>query len=413
MTDKAPLGAAEYDVVIVGGGLVGASLACALSGHDLRIAVVEALPPRSQNQPSYDDRTLALALASVNIFSMLDVWPDLSENATAIRQVHVSSAGQLGMLRLSADELGVPALGYVAQAREVGGALYRSLERLPDCELICPATVRNLHDGVSHTEVEIETDSGVRKLPSKLVVAADGAQSVVRDLRDISFDVHDYGQSAIIANITPQDFHNNRAFERFTPTGQLAMLPHEGRRCGLVWVLPEDQAESWLECSDDEFLAEVQNRFGYRLGHLGKLGKRASYPLRMGQPAADTAYRTVLVGNAAHTIHPVAAQGFNLGLRDVALLAERLIGARRLGLDLGDSEIAAAYSASRRVDQQSMMTLTDGLVRVFTHPSGLVRAGRSIGLLGMSLSRSARRSIARRTMGFAGQVPALARRQQL
>lgn len=405
----------SYDVVIVGGGLVGASLACALSGYGLSIGVVEAVSPRAATQPSYDDRTLALALASVRIFDALGIWARLSNRATAISQVHVSSQGQLGMTRFSAAEMGVEALGYVAEAREVGQALYGQLADLPDCDLYCPARVVSLQDHDDRVELilEQETESTTTTISSKLLVAADGARSMIREFRQISFDVHDYGQIALIANVTPQIAHANCAFERFTPSGQLALLPHVGRRCGLVWVLPGDEAQSWLDCSDRAFLAEVQQRFGFRLGHLQKLGVRASYPLAMGKPQTDIAFRTILIGNAAHTIHPVAAQGFNLGLRDVALLAEHLVGAVRDGADLGEENLCRAYSESRAADQRGMMQLTDGLVRVFTHPSGLVRAGRSLGLLGMAVSPSARRRLARRTMGYAGMVPRLARQKSL
>lgn len=403
----------SYDVVIVGGGLVGASLACALSGHGLTIGVVEAVSPRAGSQPSYDDRTLALALASVRIFDALGVWSHLRDRATAIDQVHVSSQGQWGMTRFTAAEMGVEALGYVAEAREVGRALYDRLADLPDCELRCPARVTALRDEADHVELDLEQDSETSSIRCRLVVAADGAQSMIRDLRHIAFEVHDYNQVALIANVTPQLSHANCAYERFTPTGQLAVLPHVGRRCGLVWVLPAEQAQDWLACEEAEFLSEVQKRFGFRLGYFQRLGTRASYPLRMGKPETDIGYRTILIGNAAHTVHPVAAQGFNLGLRDVALLAENLVAAARNGTDLGEARLCQDYSQARARDQQGMMQLTDGLVRVFTHPSGLVRAGRSLGLLGMAMSPTARRQLARRTMGFAGTVPRLAREKSL
>ena len=287
------------------------------------------------------------------------------------------------------------------------------LADLPDCDLRCPARVVALRDEHDHVELDLDEGGESSTVRSRLLVAADGAQSMIRDLRQIAFDVHDYEQVALIANVTPQLPHANCAYERFTPTGQLAVLPHVGRRCGLVWVLPETQAQTWLACDDEAFLAEFQKRFGFRLGYFQKLGVRASYPLRMGKPLTDIGYRTILIGNAAHTIHPVAAQGFNLGLRDVALLAEHLVAAARVGADLGEEQLCESYSRTRAADQQGMMQLTDGLVRVFTHPSGLVRAGRSLGLLGMAVSPTARRQLARRTMGYAGTVPRLAREKSL
>ncbi len=399
----------EYDVAIVGGGLVGASLGCALSGHGMRIALLERVPPRAPTQPSYDDRTLALALASQRIFEGIGLWPGLADGVTAIREVHVSNRGRFGAVRIRATDFDLPALGYVAEARVIGAAVAGVLPRLDDVELQAPCEVMSLEPREDAVLVGTRTEAGRRSLSARLVVGADGTASTVRALLGLACEEHDYRQTAVIANVTPAQAHRGRAFERLTESGPVALLPHVGARCGVVWVSARADAKKLLQLDDAAFLGALQRRFGYRLGRFTRLGRRASYPLTRLYVPEPRASRCLLIGNAAHTIHPIAAQGFNLGLRDVAVLAELLVEAHGSGADLGSADLLSAYQTWREPDQRRMLAFTDGLVRLFAQEFLPLRVLRGAGLVALDALPGLRRALARRTMGFGGRVPLLAR----
>jgi 2-octaprenyl-6-methoxyphenol hydroxylase len=403
----------QFDLIIVGGGLVGASMACALSGHGLSIAVIEAVPLRETSQPSYDDRTLALSLASSRIFSAIGLWPGVKQGVTPIEQINISNRGHFGGARISARELEVPALGYVAEGRLIGQAVRERLPQCSDVTLFCPMQVISIECTTGAARVAVKGEEGSRTVEGRLLIGADGAQSMVRDVLGLSTTGHDYQQTAIIANVTPEISHRNRAFERFTRTGPLAVLPHVGDRCGIVWSVASEDAESVLALDDDVFLEGLQERFGYRLGRLGKLGRRSAYPLRLLFAREQYAQRGVIIGNAAHAIHPISAQGFNLGLRDVAVLAELLVAAHRAGEDLGSSELLERYQVWRRPDHERMIRYTDSLVRIFAQPWLPVRMLRGLGLAAFDLAPPVKRALSRRTMGFGGRVPRLAQGQTL
>ncbi len=401
--------AIDHDVVIVGGGLVGASLACALSGHGLKLALVERIALTAPSQPSYDDRSLALSRASCNIFRNLGLWEKLNDDVTPIREVIVSARGQFGLTRIRADELGVSELGHVVAGRVIGAAMHQTLPELEDLTLYCPAEVTALaqqKDRVSLNLKQVEADS---TLSARLVVAADGADSPLRGMLGLAAKSHDYRQNAIIANVTPEHDHRGRAFERFTPTGPMAMLPHVGKRCGLVWTCRSDQLDELMALGDEEFIRRLQREFGYRLGRIHRIGKRASYSLRLVHATEQVAGRALIMGNAAHAIHPVSAQGFNLGLRDVATLAELLLQQHSENGDIADAGLLARYQQLRRPDQEGIINYTDGLVRLFAQPFGPIRVLRSLALVATELASPLKQELARRTMGFGGHVPALAR----
>ena len=399
----------DYDLIIVGGGMVGASLACALGGCGLRIAVVEAVPLRAASQPSYDDRSIALAYGSRRIFSAMGLWEGLAASVTPIRKIHVSDRGHFGMLRMDAARHGYDALGYVVENRELGKLFAARLKALDNVDLLCPAELEGLETDTGRACVQIAMEGGKRQLTARLLVGADGGRSQVRELADIGTRRWDYGQCAVIANVTPGRPHRGVAYERFTDSGPLAMLPMSDNRCSLVWTVNQGEEEALLALDDASFLARLQARFGYRLGELRKTGRRSAYPLALVMAESADTPRLALIGNAAHTLHPVAGQGFNLGIRDVAVLAEVIAQARLAGGDIGAARVLRRYNAWRRADQNRVARLTDGLVRLFSATLPPVVVGRNLGLLVLDRMAPAKRLMMRQAMGLAGRLPRLAR----
>jgi 2-octaprenyl-6-methoxyphenol hydroxylase len=397
---------ADFDIVIAGGGMVGASLALALGALPLRTLVVEATPPDDAAQPSYDDRATAIAESSRRILAGIGCWPELVAAAAPIREVHVSERGAFGVTRLRAAEHGLASFGHVVENRALGKALWRRLKFQAGVTLRVPARVTGLAQDEDGVTVTLDAgDGGTTSLRARLLVAADGARSPTRALAGIEHETRDYHQVAVIANISPAEDHGGTAFERFTPSGPLAVLPLTRGRATIVWTLPPQRAATVMALEDDAFLAELQRAFGYRLGILRKAGRRASYPLSLVQARAWHAGRVVLAGNAAHGIHPVAGQGFNLGLRDAAALAELV--ARHAG-DPGQAAILEEYAEWREADRARTVRDTDSLVQVFTSELATLRAGRRLGLVGLDLLPPARAMLARRGMGLAGRLPRLA-----
>jgi 2-octaprenyl-6-methoxyphenol hydroxylase len=400
----------EFDIVIVGGGLVGASLACALGNTEFRIAVIEAVPPGDPGQPSYDDRTIALAYSSRRIFEAIGVWDDIVHRSVCpIEHIHISDRGRFGFTRLHASDMQIEALGYVAETRALGAALYERMAEYSNVELICPASVREMQPGPESSGIVLEHDGAERRLGARLLVAADGGNSVVRRAAGIAADRRAYGQTAVVANVTPGRPHRNTAYERFTRSGPLAILPMSADRCAVVWSVGESEVEAMLQWSDEEYLRRLQERFGDRLGTFSRAGKRVAYPLALTRVAEIVGPRLVLVGNAAHTVHPVAGQGFNLGLRDVATLAQVLVDARGDGEDIGDAQVLRRYADWRTRDNRRVASFTDGLIQIFSNDFPPLAVMRNLGLAAVDLLPSVKRMFIRRTSGLNGRLPRLAR----
>jgi 2-octaprenyl-6-methoxyphenol hydroxylase len=400
----------EFDVAIAGGGLVGASLALALAPLGLRVALVEAVAPGSVEHPSFDERTTALANGTVRIFRSLDVWRHMQREATAIRRIHVSEQGRFGVARIDAAEQGLDALGYVLPNRVIGAALWEGLRRVSGVETFAPAKVTATGLVGDRRTLGIERDGETLEIEARLVVAADGARSVIREQSGVAAEHWEYGQTAIIATLTTQRFHDHVAYERFTPDGPIAVLPLADGRCGIVWTRRPEEAVRTLALSDDEFLVELQSAFGYRLGRLLRIGTRYSYPLALSRSKRHVAPRLAIVGNAAQSLHPIAGQGFNLGLRDAASLAEVIADAMAAGVtDVGDEATLRAYASWRDEDRQRIVAFTDGLVRLFGSPLGPLRGLRSMGLLAFDAFPPAKAAMARLSVGAAGRIPRLAR----
>ncbi len=401
----------KVDVAIVGGGMVGASLAAALLPLELSVALIEAVPYDGAAQPSFDERTTALSNGSRRILDAIGVWADVEAAATPIRRIHVSDRGRFGFARIDSAELGLAALGYVVPNRALGAALWRSIERGPSPQVYCPAKLETVACMADAVELRLTNRDGApTRVEAQLVVAADGAHSAVRKAAGIGIETRDYDQSAIITTVLPQRYHDEVAYERFTESGPLALLPLADGRCTLVLTVRRTAVESMLGASDAEFLREVQDRFGFRLGRFLKAGHRVAYPLALTQARATSGARCAIVGNAAQSLHPVAGMGFNLGLRDVACLAELLAqrGAAE-GRDFGDPALLSSYDEWRRSDRRAITRFTDGLVRLFANPLPSVRCARNLGLLAFDLLPPAKRTLSALSTGALGRVPKLAR----
>jgi len=393
----------QIDVAIIGGGMVGASLAVGLAGTGVSTLLVEGTAPGSKIQPSFDDRTTALGNASRRIFQSLGVWERLAPEAAAIRTIHVSDAGRFGFARLSAAEQGIDAFGYVIPNRVIGAALWEKLQGAKDVLLRVPARPE---------QVEISTDAvtfrvGDESVSARLVVAADGAHSVVRAAAGIEADVEDYDQIAIVANVAADRPHDGTAYERFTESGPLAVLPLHDGSFGVVWTCTPARAAEVLSYDNNTYLRELQERFGWRAGRLVRAGVRASYPLKLTRAATTVTARTVLIGNAAQALHPVAGQGFNLGLRDAAMLAEVIVGAG--AVNVGSPELLRQFAAWRETDRRGVVRFTDSLVKMFASTRPGVGTFRNLGLLLFDLSPQAKSALSRVSAGFGGPTPRLAR----
>ncbi len=404
----------DYDILIVGGGMVGATMAYALSPLPLRIGVIEVVPFRSASQPSYDDRAIALAYGSAKIFESMNLWDKLSDKVSPIKKIHVSDRGHFGVTRIDSATEKVDALGYVVENRIVGAVLAEELPKLSNVELICPARVTHVEMHGESAHIRIDQEGAQTQLTSQLVIAADGGNSVVRKLLNIPTRSWDYDQTAVIANVTPGRHNQGVAYERFTDSGPVAMLPNayhtseDPKRCSLVWTVRRGDEGRILKLSDTEFLAELQQRFGYRLGAMEKVGRRNAYPLSLVRAKQQVRPRLALIGNAAHTLHPIAGQGFNLGLRDVAVLADVLADAYTAGQALGSAEVMQRYSDWRNWDHRKVIGFTDSLARLFSNPLAPVALARNIGLLSMDVVPPLKRILTRQTMGLAGKLPRLA-----
>ena len=398
----------ETDVIVVGGGLAGTLLAEALLALPLRVALIEARDVTALEQPSFDGRATALANGSVRVLDTLGVWPSIRPEAEAIRHIHIGQAGRFGAARIHADEEGVEALGYTIENRVLGAALWAGLDR-DGFRCFSPATVTGIDAAGAGVAARLETEKGTQCLHGRLLVAADGARSTVRDALGIDVRADEYGQRAVIANCAMERPQPGWAYERFTGEGPLAVLPLTGGRVAVVWTLADAAARSLEEARDEAFAAALERRFGLRLGRVRRAGRRASHPLFRSRSIAVTAERSALIGNAAVSMHPVAGQSFNLAVRDIATLAELIATALDDGTDIGAPAVLARYRQWRQSDQRKVAWFTHNLVTGMNLSLPGAAGLRDLGLIAFDLLPGAKRVLARHTMGLAGRVPRLAR----
>lgn len=407
----------DYDIAIVGGGMVGVSLAIALGRMNPapRIVLIEAQDYTRHLPPSFDSRTIALAYSSRQIFDALQLWqPLVAQGITPIKTIHISDRGHAGLTHLRASEQHVEALGYVVENRLLGQVLYEALMALTQVTVLAPAELQAMSIGSDYAELRGVQQGKPLDIRTKLVVAADGTNSFVRQYLSVAQRHWDYHQSAVIANIACDQPHNNIAYERFTNTGPMALLPLSGiddnpHRFGLVWTVPSARTQAMLNMPDDEFAAQLQKRFGNRAGKFLRIGHRHAYPLGHTQIQEHVRHRLAFIGNAAHTLHPVAGQGFNLGLRDVAALAQVIREAMIAGQDPGDLSRLQAYARWRRRDLIQTSLFTDSLVRVFSTDFLPLVVARNLGLFTMECFAPLRNRLTRHAMGYVGRASLLAR----
>ena len=392
------------DILIVGGGLVGASLGIALDGSGLRVALAEAAPPKVDLQPSYDERNLALARATVNALQALGVWAHCGARAMPIRKVHVSRRGEFGVVRLDAARHGLAAFGATLPARELGNGLLARLDACRGLMRCAPAKLTAIARTDGAIVATLATADGERTLRTRLLVGADGTASFVRTELGIEAETHDYAQTAFVATITPQRAPDY-AYERFTATGPIALLPLTQGRAGVVLTVPAADANRIAALDDAGFIELLHERLGWRLGRFSRPGRRVSYALHRMCAQRLVAQRAVLVGNAAQTLHPIGAQGFNLGLRDALILAEMLIDH---GGDPGAPALLTGYARRRHEDREGTAAASDALARWTANESPPLKLLRSVGLLALDRIAPLQAALVRRGMGFRGRVPRLA-----
>lgn len=392
----------EFDILILGGGLVGSSLACALEGRGYRIGLVEASLP-SVAPPGFDERKLALAAASVNALTALGVLSD-GAALSPLRRIHVSSAGDFGVVRLEAGDSGRESFGGVVTARELGLALERRLASLADLHMLRPDTVIGVQAQPDFVSVRLRREREERSVTASLLVAADGTRSFARGALGIAVQEHDYQQTLLVCSVATDRASDGTAYERFTRQGPVALLPM-GQEYGAICAVPGAEAEAIMAMGDGDYADYFQGRFGWRAGRIERVGRRSAYPIVRVLAESLVGQRAILAGNAAQTIHPIGAQGFNLGLRDALTLAE-LLGDG----DPGSADLLDAYVAARREDRERTLAFSDGLARSTANPSLPMQVMRSFGLMALAHVPGLSSPLVAGAMGFRGRVPRLARK---
>ncbi len=399
-----------YDLVIVGGGMVGASFCCALEqalgDTSLSILVIEAISPNANTtkQSSFDARSTALSFGSRKFLEGIGLWEELDDAVSAIHEIQVSDRGRLGCVEINRDEQGVEALGYVVENKRLGQVLNARLNESKKISLLCPALVssvkateKGMQLGLNHGDTETNVDAS-------LVVLADGGKSPVCEQLGIAQSIERYDQHALIANIVLEKPHQHVAFERFTDTGPLAVLPLQSidgkNRGSLIWTLSVEQAAQYRELNEEKLLPLLQERFGYKLGKILEIGEAFVYPLSLCIAKEQVRPGLALLGNVAHTLHPVAGQGLNLALRDTRALVDVLIDAKQQGLGLGEMNVLLEYVARQEADQATTTAFTHNITKLFSSNNEAKVWLRKFGLVAIELVPTLRRGLAERAMGL-------------
>lgn len=405
----------QTEVLVLGGGMAGMTLANALAGSGIATIVIDSAPQASLLDAAYDGRASAIAHGSAQVFRGIGLWPFLEADAGPILDIRVADGTVEGgpstlFLHYDHSEIGDQPFGYMIENRAIRRALFEQAEGLPALRRIAPARVVELTRGAAGVAAVLEDG---RRIAGRVVVGAEGRSSPTREGAGIGVTRWSYEQTAIVCTVAHEREHCGVAVEYFLPSGPFAMLPMTGRRMNIVWTERPVLADRFLALDDAAFLAELHRRFGDWLGTLELAGPRFSYPLGLQHAARYTDRRLALIGDAAHAIHPIAGQGLNLGLRDVAALAEAVVDARRLGLDIGGADVLRRYERWRRFDTVLLASVTDGLNRLFSNDFPPLRLARDLGLAAVGHIPPLKRFFMRHAMGVVGDLPRLVRGEAL
>ncbi len=397
----------QFDIVIIGGGLVGCSLALVLAQQKWNVAIIEAKSIHHEERGTSDPRSLVLSYSSCLLLQTLGLWEKLAPAATAIEKITVTAVGHFGSTRFVAKEHGIANFGVVIPADNLTATIQAAAQQTENITWFMPAKVHQLECHPENSKLTITTDDAKIILTAKLIVAADGSHSATRELLNIETQQKNYQQAAIIAQVESNQAHHHTAFEYLTQNGPLAILPREGNQRGLIWSVNENELADLMQLSDTEFLTKLQKIIGYRAGQLVAITPRASYPLQLITTQNPLRAGFILLGNAAHTLHPLAGQGFNLALRDVAALAEVLETARERYQQIGDISVLEKYWHWREEDQKNIVRFTDGTVNLFAAKFPPLMFLRSLGLIGLDALLPVRKHLLKRMLGFSKRVPKL------
>ena len=400
-----------YDVIIVGGGLAGNCLALALNDSGLQVAIIEANTREQLLNSAIGDRALALAAGTIATLESLGIWQGIQAKATAITDIHVSDLGHFGKVRLSARKQNVAALGYVITARDIEAHVADLVDKAGITQL-CPARLVGIMSADKAVNVSIKHKEESLCLSAKLLVGADGGNSSVRKLLDIAQQLTEYGQTALVTTVKTAIPNRNTAYERFTGSGPLALLPIGKNHCSVVWTRSTEDADELMSGSENDFLEALQQCFGYRLGQLTLAAPRRAFPVSLIRAGRMNSGRAVIIGNAVHQLHPVAGQGFNLGLRDVVQLADMILKQQGQDGDIGSAKFLDNYVTAREKDHRQTITFTDTLVKLFSNDNLALAAARNIGLAVLDHVPAAKDLLSRHAMGLAQQLPRLGNRLQ-
>ncbi|MEJ2406976.1 MAG: UbiH/UbiF/VisC/COQ6 family ubiquinone biosynthesis hydroxylase [Candidatus Thiodiazotropha sp.] len=398
----------DYDIVFVGGGMVGATIGCARGTTPLRVAVVESTVAQTEwPEEDFDIRVSAITRATQRVFAAVGAWGGMvGRRVCAYSHMHVWDATGSGEIDFDAADIGEPDLGLIVENRVILAALLERMAQFDNIELLCPAKVRELQRSDEGVTLTLEDD---RALTAKLIVGADGANSWVREQARIDTTGWAYDQTAVVATIKTSKHHQDTCWQRFMPTGPLAFLPLPGGYSSIVWSTTPERAAELVAMEEGPFLDALQLAFGDKLGRMESTGPRGAFPLVLRHANRYTDTRLVLTGNAAHAIHPLAGQGLNLGVSDVAALVEVLLEAHADKQDIGDMAVLRRYERWRKADNVAVMAAMDGFKRLFSNDNGLLKLVRNIGMSLADKAGPAKNLMIRRAMGLSGDLPKLSR----
>lgn len=398
------------EVLVVGGGPIGALTACALASAGVSVAVVEAAEPAQLARPGTDGRSIAIALTAKRVMEAAGVWPLLADEAQPILEIRVTDGASPLFLHYDHDAIGEDPFGWIVENTTIRRAALARLAQLPSARLVAPARVAHLERGATQATATLEDG---RIIQAQLVIACDGRGSPTRKAAGIDITRWDYHQSGIVCTVAHEKPHRGIAHERFLPSGPFAILPMTGNRSSIVWTEKSHLCPAIVGQDDAAFLGELMTRFGQFLGKVELAGPRFFYPLSLQFAERSIDRRLALAGDASHGMHPIAGQGMNMGIRDVAALAEVVVDARRLGMDLGGPEVLERYQRWRRFDNMLMLGLTDVLNRLFSNDIGPLKIARELGLAAVQRLPGTKRFFMKHAMGLVGDLPKMMRGEAL